>query len=137
MALKNLISSAQPVIFSDFDFTFKPHPKTGDIQVLKNEESLKRALKTLVQTTFGSRRFYSDKGCNAYSRLFEPLDFITASSIKTDIKNAINNYDSRINLSTVQVIEDEENNGYIINIYFSMINKTQTEQVTVFLKRVR
>lgn len=137
MALKNIISSSQPVVFSDFDFSFKPHPKTGDIQVLKNEESLKRALKTLIQTMFGARRFYSEKGCNVHNRLFEPLDFITASSIKSDIKDAINNFENRIILENIEVIEDNINNGYTINIYFSMINKSQTEQVTVFLKRVR
>lgn len=137
MALKNVISSSQPVIFSDFDFSFKPHPKTGDIQLLKNEESIKRALKTLIQTKFGARRFYSNKGCNVYNNLFEPLDFLTASTIKSDIKIAINNFENRIKLNDVQVIEDLDNNGFVVNIFFTMINSNTLEQVTVFLSRVR
>ena len=136
MALKNLINNTQTVYFSDFDFSFTPHPQTGDIQILKNEESIKRALKTLIQTKFGGRRFYSDKGCNVYYRLFEPLDYITASAIKSDIETAINNYESRVQIIDVIVTENNEYNGYNITVQFSVINQSTIQQVSVFLSRV-
>lgn len=136
MALKNLLTQKQPVYFSDFDFSFKPHPKTGDIQILKNEDAVKRSVKTLVLTKYRGRRFYSNKGCNVFSRLFEPLDYITASSIKTDIEVALNNFATRIEVKNIVVEENNEYNGYNITIYFSLINNTKTEEVNIFLNRL-
>lgn len=136
MALGNILKQSEPVFFSDFDFSFKTHPKTGDLLLLKNEESIKRSIRTILQTKYKGRRFYSNKGSGLYYRLFDNMDFITASSMESDIGVALENFEPRISVSRVTVIADERNQGYDINVYFTIINKCTEEVVNLFLKRV-
>lgn len=125
------------IIFSDFDFTFTAHPKTGDISVLKNEDALKNALKNALQTKFGERRFYQKKGSNVYYRLFDDISYIKATALKNDIEITINNIEPRCNIIDIDIKLDHDNNGYSVSIYYNTINNLETQTINLFLERVR
>ena len=40
--------------FKDISLSFQPHPVTGDIPVLKNEDAIKRAVRNLIETSSGA-----------------------------------------------------------------------------------
>ena len=132
------ITTKKEIFFSDFDWAFTAHPKTGDITILTNETAVKRALRNYVLTKFSERRFYSNKGCGLYFNIFEPLDIISSMSIQNSIKTAIDNFEPRVQLINVEVYEDETiNNGITVTIYFQIINSIQIETVDIFLERTR
>ena len=67
--------------FKDIDLSFMPHPVSGDIRVLKNEDAIKRAVRNLVQTIDGERPFQSNLGTDVTRSLFDFVDYGTASVI--------------------------------------------------------
>ena len=127
----------QPDIFSDFIDDFSPHPVTGDIARLRNDQSVKQSIKNLVLTGLGERPFQPLVGSTVYTSLFEPDDFILAETIKFNIENTINNNEPRANLIDVSVIPSDENNSISINIVFSLVNSQTPQILNLLLRRVR
>lgn len=123
--------------FSDFDWTFTPHPKTGDVSILTNSLAIKRSLKNIIFTKFSERRFYSNKGCGLYHYLFEPLDIITRRTISSVIETAIQNFEPRVEVNDIRVSADAEETGLYITLYYTIINSTQIDTTTIFLERSR
>jgi phage baseplate assembly protein W len=127
----------QPDIFSDFIDDFSPHPVTGDIARLRNDQSVKQSIKNLVLTGLGERPFQPLVGSTVYTSLFEPDDFILAETIKFNIENTINNNEPRASLINVSVIPNDENNSISINIVFSLVNSQTPQILNLLLRRVR
>ena len=75
--------------FKDISLSFKRHPVTNDIGVLKNENAIKRSVRNLVQTIPSERFFNSTLGSDVRDSLFENnpgfIDFGTASIIERPV----------------------------------------------------
>ena len=71
--------------FKDISLSFKPHPVTDDLQVLKNEDAIRRSVRNIVQTIPTERFFNSLLGSDVQKSLFEFVDFGTASTIRQQI----------------------------------------------------
>ena len=56
--------------FKDISLSFKRHPVTNDIGVLKNENAIKRSVRNLVQTIPSERFFNSALGSDVRDSLF-------------------------------------------------------------------
>ena len=56
--------------FKDISLSFKRHPVTNDILILKNEDAIKRSVINLVQTQLGERFFNDLLGTSVNSSLF-------------------------------------------------------------------
>lgn len=128
---------SKDIFFSDFDWTFTPHPKTGDISILKNDQAIKRSLKNLILTKLSERRFYSDKGSSVLQFLFEPLDVISARAIKDAVRNVVNNYEPRIEIADVAVLSDMDETGIFVTISYKILNSITIDTTTIFLERAR
>ena len=48
--------------FKDISLSFKPHPVTKDITILRNEDAIKRSVRNIVQTIPMERYFNSVLG---------------------------------------------------------------------------
>lgn len=129
--------SVTPTKFSDFNLSFTPHPFTGDIPLLKNEDAIKNSLKNLMLTGFYERPFYPDKGCGIYHALFELISPGTAMSIQEHIQTVIDNYEPRVNVIEVIVEPDYDNNGYDVTLRYEIINEVTVMEIEFFLERVR
>jgi phage baseplate assembly protein W len=127
----------QKEFYSDFLPDLNPHPQTGDIVRYVNENAVKRSIRNLVRTNAGERLFAPTVGGNIDKFLFEPLDNITASSIKDQITQVISNHEPRCKLMSVDVIPRTEIDGYIINVNYMIINSQTVQQTSITLYRVR
>lgn len=137
MAQTNIIGSDNTVYFSDFDFDFSPHPKTGDITVLKNNLAVQNSIKNLLQTKFGEVLFNPNIGSGIKFSLFEPLDNITKFKIEKQISTTLMSFEPRASLQKVELVEDSLNNGIYVYVYYSVINSYTIYKVQVFLQRIR
>ena len=92
--------------FKDISMSFQINPLSYDLITVKNETAIARSLRNLVLTNRGERFFDSNLGSRVNNLLFENLDDITASSVRSEIENVINNYEPRVELISVEVTPD-------------------------------
>jgi len=124
--------------FKDFNFNFKPHPVTEDLQVVKDGADIKQSIKSLLLTRKGERLFNSNLGTSLSDLLFEPLDFGTASLISDEIYSIINRYESRIRIRDLNVDINFEDNGYDIQLEYTIIGRSDLQNnVEFFLESAR
>ena len=130
-------NQTQPDLFSDFLDDFSPHPITGDIARLKNEQSIKQSLRNLILTNLGERLFQPDIGSNVNRVLFEPNDMIAQEDLQYHITQTITQNEPRVNLMQVIVSPNVLQDSVAVNIVYSIINTQQVQNLSLILKRVR
>ena len=119
--------------FKDISLSFKPHPVTDDLQVLKNEDAIRRSVRNIVQTIPTERFFNSLLGSDVQRSLFEFVDFGTASTIRQQIAIALDNFDPRIENVTVAVDPNPEVNSFDVTVIFDIIGQEFPTQEYSFL----
>lgn len=123
--------------YSDLNLDFMAHPTTGDVMRLTGEEAIKRSVRNLVLTNFYDRPFRSYIGSNASKLLFENANALTANFLKDAIKEVVGNYEPRVSVRDVTVYVDNDNNGYVATIVFSVVNRIDPLTTVIFLERIR
>ena len=109
--------------FKDFNIGFKPHPVTEDLMVVKDAADIKQSVKNLLLTRKGERLFQSDIGTSLTDLLFEPVDFGTASIIRDEILVVLSNYERRIDIVSLDVDINIDDNGYDINLVYEIVGR--------------
>ena len=124
--------------FKDISLSFKPHPVTDDLQVLKNEDAIRRSVRNIVQTIPTERFFNSLLGSDVQRSLFEFVDFGTASNIRDQIIIALNNFEERIENVEVEVDPQPDNNTFNVTIIYDIIGQEfPTQEYTFLLEATR
>ena len=123
--------------FRDLDLDFVANPNTGDLNVLKDDVAITRALKNLLFTNHYERPFNADFGGDIYRMLFDPLDPIIALDLKQIIKDAITTYEPRVQIVRLAVDPRAERNGYYVNLTYFIINSPVERRLDFLLERLR
>ena len=120
--------------FKDISLSFKVHPVTKDILVLKNSDAIKKSLINLVRTNVGDRFYEKNLGTKINNYLFE--NFRKGSddlSLKREIQNVIRNYEPRVRLNTVSILVDTNNYSLEVSINYQIIGQEDIPQEVQFL----
>ena len=128
--------------FKDISLSFKRHPVTNDIGVLKNADAIKRSVRNLVQTIPCERFFNSTLGSDVRDSLFENtpgfIDFGTASIIERQIQTTIENFEPRIDNLEVNVDPRPDTNEFEVNVIFDIIGQAfPAQEFSFILKATR
>ena len=124
--------------FKDINLSFEPHPVTKDLQILKNENAIRRSVRNIVQTIPTEKFFNSIFGSDVKSSLFEFVDFGTASIIQEQIEVAIRNFESRVDNLQVFVNPNADVNTFDITVVFDIIGQEfPTQEYTFLLEATR
>jgi phage baseplate assembly protein W len=107
--------------FKDLSMSFQVNPLNYDLIALKNENAIARSIRNLVLTYPGERFFNENLGSRVSRSLFENIDEISASVIKDEIENTIQNYEPRVILIDVIVEPDYDNNEFNVTINYRII----------------
>lgn len=107
--------------FKDISATFQINPINDDLIAVKNENAIARSVRNLILTNPGEKPFNLDIGSKVNQLLFEVMDKVTASLIRSEIENTLNNYEPRISLKEVLVEPDFDNNTYHVTINYIII----------------
>lgn len=125
-------------IYRDLDLSFKPHPETGNLSVLTNENAIKQAVKNLVLTNKGERLFQPKIYSGVTGSLFDGFDPILLQKLRSAIRDVINNYEPRAELVRLDITDNlDEKNGIDITITLKPINLQSQIIIEVFLERIR
>ena len=124
--------------FKDISMSFKVNPLNDDLIAIKNQTAIARSLRNLVLTAPGERFFNENLGSNVNNLLFENMDDVTASSIKDEIQNTINNYEPRVKLLKTQVSPNFETLEFDVVIKYEIIGvEAQPQQLSFALEPAR
>ena len=124
--------------FKDISMSFKVNPLNDDLIAIKNQTAIARSLRNLVLTAPGERFFNENLGSNVNNLLFENMDDVTASSIKDEIQNTINNYEPRVKLLKTIVSPNFETLEFDVVIKYEIIGvEAQPQQLSFALEPAR
>jgi len=119
--------------FKDISLSFKPHPVTGDISVLKNERSINKSVQNIVETIPGEKFFNPNFGSDVRSMLFELVDYGSSALIEEQILTSINNYEPRVNNVKVQVDPRPDTNEFEVIVNYEIIGQPFPSQTFTFI----
>ena len=124
--------------FKDISLSFIPHPVTGDLPILKNENAIRRSVRNIVETIPTEKFFDSDFGSDVYKSLFDFVDFGTASIIQDQIKTCIDNFEPRVNNVNVEVNPQPDDNSFECTVIFDIIGQEfPTQEYSFILEATR
>ena len=124
--------------FKDLSITFKKHPVTDDLITVKNNAAISQAIKNLLLTNRGERPFQPQIGSGVHDLLFEPLDYGTASMIKSEITATLSQFEPRIDKSNILCYINDADNGFDIELQYTIKGRDDRPvAVEFFLERTR
>jgi phage baseplate assembly protein W len=104
------------IIWSDFDSDLSK-TNNNNIAMLKNINSVKNAVKNILNTPRGADLMDPYFGTNIYDFIFEQLDDINLNLISDMVRNDLNNQESRIMVKTVKITKTSDNSINILVIF--------------------
>ena len=107
--------------FKDISMTFQSNPLNNDLIALKDANAIGRSVRNIVMTIPGERFFQPSFGSGINRVLFNNMDEISASILEDEIRNAIINYEPRVELRSVKVQPDFDTNNFNTVITYSII----------------
>tara|TARA_Y200000002_G_scaffold187155_1_gene154505 strand:+ start:811 stop:1212 length:402 start_codon:yes stop_codon:yes gene_type:complete len=119
--------------YKDISLSFEPHPVSGDLKVLHNENAIRRSVRNIVQTIPTEKFFNSLFGSDVYGSLFEFVDFGTASNIRGQIEIALDNFEPRIDNVSCGVDPQPDINSFEVTVIYDIIGQEFPTQEYSFL----
>ena len=123
--------------FRDLDLNFDVHPNSKDLITLKGDDAISRSLRNLIQYDHYEKPFNPDFGSNIRRSLFENFGPQTATTLKNEITQVIQNYEPRVDVQSVSVSADADENRYRVVIKYLVLNQATTRTAQLFLERLR
>jgi|TARA_A100001391_G_scaffold169814_1_gene130761 phage baseplate assembly protein W len=125
--------------FRDINLSFKRHPVTNDVLVLKNEDAIKRAVQNIVLTVVGEKPFQDIFGTNVSNSLFELNTALESIGIREQILSSISNFEPRVNNVDANVTIGADTNDMFITVEYDIVGlpvPTQSVDVLLFPARL-
>ena len=125
--------------FKDINLSFKRHPVTNDVVVIRDEDAIKRSVKNIIFTTLGEKPFNPNFGSVINDSLFELNTSLNEIRIADEINSSLLNHEPRIaNIdATVEIMPDT--NEMNCTVQYDIVGipaPTQTVDVLLFPARV-
>jgi len=86
----------------------------GEIALVSGEKDIEQAIWIILGTRPGERVMRPTFGCRAHELVFEPRDATTSSLLKSYVQEALEFWEPRIQLISVEAYTDEENDGTVL-----------------------
>jgi phage baseplate assembly protein W len=133
------VKATQNKEYSDLDISLALTPSTKDVYKKHNVQAVKFAVRNLLLTNQGEKPFNPYYGANLYDYLFELTDEYTEKSMIREIKNNIEVFEPRVDMSSLDVIVDmqPDQNSAEITVIFRIINSGELVEFTTVLSRLR
>jgi phage baseplate assembly protein W len=118
--------------FKDLSASFQTNPLSNDLIALKNESAIARSVRNLVLTGQGERPFQPVLGTGVNNLLFDNMDKLTASAIRSELRTTIENYEPRVEINEIIVEADFERNAFDVTLQYFIIGMDVPEQELTF-----
>jgi phage baseplate assembly protein W len=136
---KVTIAATRNRSYVDIDLSFDKKPTSGEIYKKTNAAAVKQAVKTLLLTNRNEKPFQPYFGANLNNYLFELAEAGSEREIESEIRNAIEVYEPRVDAGSLvvraKVLPDY--NSLDVTIIFKIINTNERVEFTTVLNRLR
>ncbi len=125
--------------FKDINLSFKRHPVTNDVVVLKNEDAIKRSVKNIVFTILGEKPFDPFFGSQINDALFNLNTDFDDVQIEDEIKSSLGRYEPRISNVNVTTTIVADSNELTCTVSYKIVGipaPTQSVDVLLYPARV-
>lgn len=112
-------------------------PMTKDVMTLRDIAAVKNAVRNLVLTNFYEAPFDPFRGGNIRALLFENANSYTQIAINKEITRVLIEHEPRVNVTSVDVIDNSDINAYQITINFNIIALNVEAALNFYLERLR
>ena len=119
--------------FKDISLSFKKHPVTKDVTVLRNEDAIKKSVINLTRTRINERFFNELLGTSVADNLFENRGSGLETALEEEISTLLGNYEPRIELNSVYVIANQDSNELRIQVDYNIVGLPIPSQTIEFL----
>lgn len=102
-----------------------------------DDQAIKTSVKNLILTNNYERPFHPEIGSQVNALLFEPATPLLKAVLEKTIRNTIENFEPRVNLTEVQVDVDGDNNRVNVRIDFRILNTQTAQTIELALERTR
>ena len=106
--------------FKDISLSFKRHPVTNDVTVLKNEDAIKKSVINLCRTRINERFFNELLGTSIEDSLFENNLSDISDFLEREVTTLIKNYEKRVTLKNVIAKAVPDSNELSIRIEYEI-----------------
>ena len=119
--------------FKDISLSFKKHPVTKDVTVLRNEDAIKKSVINLTRTRINDRFFNELIGTSIADNLFENMGSGLETALEEEISTLLKNYEPRIELNSVYVTANQDSNEMSVQIDYNIVGLPIASQNIEFL----
>ena len=120
--------------FKDINLSFKRHPVTNDVVVIRDEDAIKRSVKNIIFTILGEKPFEPNFGSVINESLFDLSTNLNEVRISDEIKSSLLNYEPRISNVTASVTISPDSNEMNCTVQYEIVGlPTPTQEVDVLL----
>jgi phage baseplate assembly protein W len=120
----------------DIDLSFTAHPLTGDLAIKRDQSAVDQSIRNLILTNFYERGFNIEVGSNVTDYLFENFTPLLQQTIKSNIRQVLNNFEPGVEI--VDVIADmRESNKLTVEIYYNYLNNPEIRTAIIPIRRLR
>lgn len=120
--------------FKDISLSFKKHPVTKDILVLKDNDAIKKSVMNIVRTSIGDRFYESSLGTRVEDMLFSlNTDAYNQSLLKGEVKTALQNWEPRIKVKRIDTSFSNDSNSVEVIVDYEIIGQPSIPQEIQFV----
>jgi phage baseplate assembly protein W len=87
---------------------------TGGIALAVTTREIEQAIEIILRTSPGERPMRPEFGCRVQDHIFAPADAATAAAIAYDVRDALEQWEPRIDVEDVQAVFQEGPNGLCV-----------------------
>jgi phage baseplate assembly protein W len=106
--------------------------QSAAVTMVPGDADIKESLWIILATTLGDRVMLPTFGCNLIEQVFVSLTATTANAMASMVSNAIIEWEPRVTVLSVAVIENEAEIGYVDIAIDYMVRQTNTRSNLVF-----
>jgi hypothetical protein len=124
--------------FKDISASFQINPLTNDLIVIKNTNAIARSIRNLIFTQKGERPFEPNLGSGVYGILFENVDKQSASVIRDEIIQVLENYEPRVDIIEVLVKPNYDSAAMDVTLQYEIVGiNVPAQELTLALESTR
>lgn len=125
------------IYYSDFFKNFTIHPDKRDLARHVNEYSINEALKNIIFTKNGERFYNEQFGSGVDKYLFENYTPILENIINSTITDSVRNFESRIELKSINITPNVDNSEMTVDIVYTILNERRIGTLSFLITRAR
>lgn len=123
--------------YSDLDFGFYMNPVTDDVAKKLDDNAIKQSLKNLILMKKFDSPFHPEICSQITDSLFENITPVMIAAIKRAITYTVENFEPRVNLTTVDVQADPDHNALYVTLNYQIVASGTQSSYSFTINRTR